>query len=435
LRDPELIVAIQRIQLSPDGKKVGRGMSLAPIGNAVIFCSSIWDAFYSSRACIAEGLETALTMRALGHECAMALCESGRFRRLDLPFQINAVTISGERDAASEKGWRQAGGRWAREGRDVDIWCRPKGLQGCKRRPTSTEGVMTIHDPGHIHVRFRASDYQNGAPDDVPPEEPADFARAFNERLHVEQPAQTSRKMRIEWFNTASGLALSEANNPLIAGTRDEGALSVIYGESNSGKTFVALDKATAVATGMPWNGKATKRDLVVYVAAEGGKRIMRRLAALKKRCHAEHGEDAPPPLLALVRFPIDLRSSDANLRELLTLIRDAEVETGVNCFWIVVDTLSRALAGGDENSPVDMGRIVLAADRIRAETGAHFSYVHHCGKDAARGPRGHSLLRAATDTEIEVTAGALKVTKQRDMERGEAYGFKLTDVYIGDDP
>jgi len=139
--------------------------------------------------------------------------------------------------------------------------------------------------------------------------------------------------------------------------------------------------------------------------------------------------------LLALVRFPIDLRSSDANLRELLTLIRDAEVETGVNCFWTVVDTLSRALAGGDENSPVDMGRIVLAADRIRAETGAHFSYVHHCGKDAARGPRGHSLLRAATDTEIEVTAGALKVTKQRDMERGEAYGFKLTDVYIGDDP
>ena len=81
------------------------------------------------------------------------------------------------------------------------------------------------------------------------------------------------------------------------------------------------------------------------------------------------------------------------------------------------------------------MGRIVVAADRIRAETGAHFTYVHHTGKDAARGARGHSLLRAATDTEIEVTAGALKVTKQRDMEGGEAYGFTLTDVYIGDDP
>ena len=271
--------------------------------------------------------------------------------------------------------------------------------------------------------------------DDSPHDEPESARRDFDERLHVEQPAQTTRKMRIEWFNTASALALSETNNPLIADTLDEGALSVIYGESNSGKTFVALDKATAVATGMPWNGKATRRGLVVYVAAEGGKRIMRRLAALKKRYHAEHGEDAPEPLFALVRFPIDLRSNDANLKELLALIRAAEAETIEKCVWIIVDTLSRALAGGDENSSVDMGRVVVAADRIRAETGAHFSYVHHCGKDAARGARGHSLLRAATDTEIEVTAGALKVTKQRDMERGEAYGFKLTDVYIGDDP
>jgi hypothetical protein len=95
---------------------------------------------------------------------------------------------------------------------------------------------------------------------------PTSLARSTN--VCMLQPAQTSRKMRIEWFNTASGLALSEANNPLIAGTRDEGALSVIYGESNSGKTFVALDKAMAVATGKPWNGKATKRGLVVYVAA-----------------------------------------------------------------------------------------------------------------------------------------------------------------------
>jgi hypothetical protein len=43
-------------------------------------------------------------------------------------------------------------------------------------------------------------------------------------------------------------------------------------------------------------------------------------------------------------------------------------------------------------------------------------------------------LLRAATDTEIEITSGALRVTKQRDMDGGQQYGFELTDVYIGDD-
>jgi hypothetical protein len=91
-------------------------------------------------------------------------------------------------------------------------------------------------------------------------------------------------------------------------------------------------------------------------------------------------------------------------------------------------------MAGGDENSPVDMGRVVASADRFRAETGAHFTYVHHTGKDAARGARGHSLLRAATDTEIETTAGSLTLTKQRDGELGFKIGFRLVDLEIGMD-
>jgi hypothetical protein len=114
--------------------------------------------------------------------------------------------------------------------------------------------------------------------------------------------------------------------------------------------------------------------------------------------------------------------------------VRDAEKKTGEKCVWLIVDTLSRAMAGGDENSPVDMGRIVAAADRFRAMTGAHFTYVHHTGKDAARGARGHSLLRAATDTEIETTAGSLTLTKQRGGELGFKIGFRLVDLVIGDD-
>jgi hypothetical protein len=225
------------------------------------------------------------------------------------------------------------------------------------------------------------------------------------------------RKMILEWFDAAAGDALSEPSDPLIDGLLDEGALSVIYGDSGSGKTFVTIDMGFSVSTGTPWNGKGTKRGLVVYVAAEGGKRIKRRLAAIKKREADRYGENGEEPLFALISFPIDLRSSDANLNELLALIRGAEKEKGEKCVWVIVDTLSRAMAGGDENSPVDMGRIVTAADRIRAETLAHFSYVHHTGKDAARGARGHSLLRAATDTEIEVIPKSISVTKQRDMD------------------
>jgi RecA-family ATPase len=72
----------------------------------------------------------------------------------------------------------------------------------------------------------------------------------------------------------------------------------------------------------------------------------------------------------------------------------------------IVLDTLSRVIAGGNENAPDDMGQLIGNCDRIRAEARAHVMLVHHTGKDEARGARGHSSLRAATDTEIEVSGG-----------------------------
>jgi len=64
--------------------------------------------------------------------------------------------------------------------------------------------------------------------------------------------------------------------------------------------------------------------------------------------------------------------------------------------------------------------------------------WVHHSGKDQARGARGHSLLRAATDTEIEIIDnGGIRtatVTKQRDLECTGQFAFKLKPVEIGTD-
>ena len=55
-----------------------------------------------------------------------------------------------------------------------------------------------------------------------------------------------------------------------------------------------------------------------------------------------------------------------------------------------------------------------------------------------ARGARGHSSLRAATDTEIEVQseagARAAQVSKQRDNPGGETFAFSLKAVILGRD-
>ena len=99
---------------------------------------------------------------------------------------------------------------------------------------------------------------------------------------------------------------------------------------------------------------------------------------------------------------------------------------------------MRRALAGGNENSPEDMGALVRASDMVRQACGAHLSFVHHSGKDQARGARGHSLLRAATDTEVEISRGEgaevslVKVTKQRELEIGDDMGFRLEVIDLG---
>src|SRR5690606_23284637 len=106
--------------------------------------------------------------------------------------------------------------------------------------------------------------------------------------------------------------------------------------------------------------------------------------------------------------------------------------KTGLPPGIIVVDTLARAIAGGDDNSSVDMGVFVNNCGAVQEATGATVLIVHHSGKDAAKGARGHSSLQAATDTEIEIKDEALTVTKQRDMGKDESFKFKLRVVEIG---
>lgn len=229
-------------------------------------------------------------------------------------------------------------------------------------------------------------------------------------------------------FEDSAALWREAAGEPLVEDLLDRGAMSVIYGASNEGKTFVMLDIAHAVSTGRRWNGKAVKRGPVVYIVAEGGKQIHKRTAALARR----HGAEGA--MFDLIVSPVNLLRAEADLKDLIAAVHAAEAKHGASAELIVVDTLSRALAGGDENSSVDMGALVKNLDRLRAATGAHLAVVHHTGKDAAKGARGHSLLRAATDTELEVAGGRLAAKKQRDMPGRFDMAFSLEDVELGCD-
>jgi hypothetical protein len=216
----------------------------------------------------------------------------------------------------------------------------------------------------------------------------------------------------------------------LIEGMYDRNSMVVTYGESNSGKTHVVLDQAFAIASGRPWAGKRTHQGLVYFVAAEGGEGIQRRVMAHK----VKYGAAAVGACLAISPDQIDLRSSARDAKDLLKSINEAEALADRKCVMVVIDTLSRALAGGDENGSVDMGALVKQCDAIKNATGATVHLVHHSGKDKAKGARGHSLLRAATDTEIEIAGMTISATKQRDMEVCRPIAFGYHEVLLGED-
>lgn len=238
-----------------------------------------------------------------------------------------------------------------------------------------------------------------------------------------------ARAMAIEWFDDVQ---VALASNYIIKGVIDQGAMSVVYGPSNSGKTFFALDMAFNIAIGAPWRGRRVKPCAVLYLAAEGGRGVSNRLAALK----ATTGVCDVP--FALKRAGLDLLHDQADLQHICDLAAHVSDQRQGLPLLIVIDTLSRVMAGGDENSAADMTALIRNIDAVREATEAHIMLVHHTGKDAARGARGHSSLRAATDTEIEVQADgesrAAFVSKQRDNPGGETFPFTLKAVPLGHD-
>lgn len=211
--------------------------------------------------------------------------------------------------------------------------------------------------------------------------------------------------------------------------TADDG--SVLYGDSNSGKTFLMIDIACAVARGVPWMGRRTEPGLVVYLAAESPASVRGRLQAYQRH----HGVKVPN--FAIVQSPIDLFDGDADTDKVIQTVRQIEQRRGMKARLIVGDTLARLSAGANENAGQDMGLVVRRFDRIRTECKAHFCLIHHSGKAAAAGARGWSGIRAAVDTEIEITdspAGrCCEITKQRDLStKGDRIGFRLDSVALG---
>lgn len=187
------------------------------------------------------------------------------------------------------------------------------------------------------------------------------------------------------------------------------GEMVTLYGQSGTGKSFIALDMAFEVG----------QLDSVVYVASEGQAGYPKRRDAWYMHHNLNSGK---------THFLYDAVSlmNGHIVDEFIAAIRPLRPAL------VVFDTLAYAISGGDENSAKDMQIVISNCQRIIRETGAAVLLVHHTGKSGVS-ERGSSALRGASYVMIQITNRdghiTLECTKTKDESEFDARHFRLMQV------
>jgi AAA domain len=211
------------------------------------------------------------------------------------------------------------------------------------------------------------------------------------------------------------------------------GEMSAIYGMPGTAKSALAGDLGAHVAAGLPWFGRQVAQGAVLYIAAERAKLVERRMAAW--RLH--RGVNTVP--LGVVAKSIDLRSSRSDADAVIDCCEALQKMFGHDPRLVIIDTVSRVLAGGDENSPRDMGQLVANLAHIQSGTGAHVLVIHHVPQGELR-LRGHGSLLGSMDTTVSLeksAAGSVTaaIEKNNDGPDGQTIAFCLRPVELYHDP
>lgn len=222
------------------------------------------------------------------------------------------------------------------------------------------------------------NDHQEPAVDEI--EAPKPKHVKMLEALLADDDAEMLRVSNMQW---------------LIDGIIPAESFGVVFGEPGCGKSFTMVDMACSVSSGEQWQGLDTGDEgLVIYISAEGGNGMR-----FRKRAWEQKHKRAPLmrvlPMTTIMDDPKDVGQLAQVLREYQRRIKQP-------IKMLVVDTLNRSMMG-NENDNSDMADFVRGCERIQHEHKCGVVVVHHSGKDAERGARGASSLKAATDFEIMV--------------------------------
>jgi hypothetical protein len=209
----------------------------------------------------------------------------------------------------------------------------------------------------------------------------------------------------------------------LIKGLVPDKGLTMVFGESGSGKTFITLDIACHIAAGLPWMGRKVRQGAAIYCAGEGLYGLRQRYAAWR----AMYPSDSPYPAFVSMRaIDVDAPTSADYLIEHVRSCTDQPAAL------VVIDTLNNHMSG-DENSAQHTRNMVRSCNQIAEALGAAVILNHHTGhgEDTKGRARGSSAWKASLDASFFVSKtskGLIKVscTKMKDAPLPEDFYGEL---------
>lgn len=213
----------------------------------------------------------------------------------------------------------------------------------------------------------------------------------------------------------------------LIKDYIEQGTVGFLVGPYGAAKSFMALDWACCVATGLAWMNHPVHPGKVIYVAAEGSQGIGRRGAAWTASNNRKVGKK-----MDIVLSPVQL-GQDVAVEWLCKRIIDFEAS------FLIIDTLARSIDGLNENDAVDMAKVIRALYAFRDARGENKTTVlvlHHTGKNASLGARGSSRLPSDTDYCYQMDRGdpfTMRCTKLKEDRMPDPFSFTLETVEVAE--
>lgn len=215
----------------------------------------------------------------------------------------------------------------------------------------------------------------------------------------------------------------------------------ILFGPSSSGKTFVALDICGKIAHGLRIWGNDVKASHVLYVTGEGGIGLRNRVKAWQQG-HDEMPADAMEHRKRFDRCDMPELSTEEGYLKLHTTLLKARAD-GRPYGLVVLDTLSWALGGLDENKASDVAQVSTRVRRLRAEFGCAFLVIHHSGKGEGstktgmQAMRGSSAIHSNVDNVVQVRRGSgglvnVYVAKVKEGESGASHDLEFIPVPLG---